>query len=100
MVLIDPECLDCSRPCCGKSFSPQEVREKVKLSTPKKRWLKEAKGYRNKQKELLSLYWTITVLGFLIGFLTFFFLSFGFFKRQVCQPFLYQGVMGAHREWK
>ena len=79
MVLIDPECLDCSRPCCGKSFSPQEVREKVKLSPPKKRWLKEAKGYRNKQKELLSLYWTITVLGFLVGFLTFFFLSFGLF---------------------
>lgn len=78
-VLIDPECLDCSCPYCGKSFSPKEVREKVNLSPPKKRWLKKAKGFRNERKGLIALYWTITALSFLIGFLTFFFLSFDFY---------------------
>jgi hypothetical protein len=79
VVVIDTECLDCSCPHCGKSFSPREARL-VKTSPRKKRKLLEAKGFRSEKKNSLALYWTVTVLSLLVGFLSIFVLTWDLYR--------------------
>jgi len=79
MVVIDTECLDCSCPHCGKSFSPKEARL-IKTSIRKKRELLRAKGFRSERKNALAVYWIVTVLSFLVGFLAIFVLIFDLYR--------------------
>jgi hypothetical protein len=79
MVVIDTECLDCSCPHCGKSFSPKDVRF-VKTPLKKKRELPRAKGFRTERKNTLAVYWIVTVLSFLVGFLAIFVLTFDLYR--------------------